>query len=625
MRLFYMQRLHYHYLFFLSLALIGYLYSQGLSSALLLDDIGNLRQLAQLKSHPSTEEFLGFIFHNMDTSSGRPISFLSFALQANSWPNGTAFKAVNIALHLLNGVLIYFLAQFILRKAQYKYIEQLSVGVALLWLVAPIQVDTVQYVIQRMSILSTLFILLGLITYIKLQDQKTTPFWLYSFFIFCLIAGIFSKENGLLLTTFVLLFEFSLFRNTPKPPFYKLWFFIAIILPILLFFTYMAYRYQSFFLYTYRGFDAYERVLTQAHVVSHYLSAITAPSTQKLTLFYENFPISRSIFDISTILFILMHCILLLCGLLSLKKYPLIGLGILFFYLSHLMESTFLQLELYFEHRNYLAIFGFSMAFFGVIYHLSHFVHSKQVKIIILSTPVFFILVSGWVNFQQNVIWANPLYQANNWYTKNPKSQRAHGHLGVTLTKHRLFNEAAQHYKTSLEQFPGDPTKTMLWLEVTCFSSNAPVPSPKEVLNRAEHGRYYKEVTAIIFDFVKAFELGLCNNITHHYFIDILEHFLKNPRYQGIHRQNLLVSKYRLLQLNNDYLTAAQALESAIEINIRHDLLIGLVEKYILLNMYDKAKERMEDLKLYCTKHQFKCYRQATDIEYLQKQLINNK
>ena len=40
------------------------------------------------------------------------------------------------------------------------------------------------------------------------------------------------------------------------------------------------------------------------------------------------------------------------------RKLPLFAFGILFFFASHVVESSVLGLELMFEHRNYTGTFG---------------------------------------------------------------------------------------------------------------------------------------------------------------------------------------------------------------------------------------------------------------------------
>jgi tetratricopeptide (TPR) repeat protein len=57
----------------------------------------------------------------------------------------------------------------------------------------------------------------------------------------------------------------------------------------------------------------------------------------------------------------------LLGAFLSLKKQPLVGFGILWFFAGHMLESTLLPLEIAHEHRNYLADYGIILAASSVL------------------------------------------------------------------------------------------------------------------------------------------------------------------------------------------------------------------------------------------------------------------
>lgn len=88
------------------------LYFPGLDSPFLFDDVPNLNALQHLHGlNPTDEGFREFVSSGQAGPLGRPVSLITFALQAADWPeHPAAFKAVNLALHLLNGALLYALA-----------------------------------------------------------------------------------------------------------------------------------------------------------------------------------------------------------------------------------------------------------------------------------------------------------------------------------------------------------------------------------------------------------------------------------------------------------------------------------------------------------------------------------
>src|SRR3990172_5989953 len=95
--------------------------------------------------------------------------------------DSTSFKLVNLFLHIFNGLLVFWLTQLIFTRLKQtnqnnflsssninaRTLSILSAVVAALWIVHPIQVTSVLYVVQRMTSLSGFFVILGLICYLK--------------------------------------------------------------------------------------------------------------------------------------------------------------------------------------------------------------------------------------------------------------------------------------------------------------------------------------------------------------------------------------------------------------------------------------------------------------------------
>ena len=149
--------------FVLLLATLVYL--PGLGSGMYLDDFYNLQLLARVKE----QGLLAFVGSGASGPFGRPLAYLSFALQAGSWPgNLAAFKVVNLLLHLGNGVLVYFLCRAIAPRVDLPQSSQdlfciFSTG---LWLIHPMHLSTVLYIVQRMTELAAAFVLLGVLAYL---------------------------------------------------------------------------------------------------------------------------------------------------------------------------------------------------------------------------------------------------------------------------------------------------------------------------------------------------------------------------------------------------------------------------------------------------------------------------
>src|SRR5690606_7723514 len=100
---------------------------------------------------------------------GRPLSMLSFGL--NYYFSGLDpyfFKATNLALHLLNTLVLYFLTRELLgfQKGGREPLvprHYLALLVTAAWALHPLQASTVLYAVQRMTQLAALFTFLAIL------------------------------------------------------------------------------------------------------------------------------------------------------------------------------------------------------------------------------------------------------------------------------------------------------------------------------------------------------------------------------------------------------------------------------------------------------------------------------
>ena len=221
------------------LACIWILYDPALSSGFFLDDYPNLFHLADIRQ----DGFSYYIFSGVSSYLGRPLSLLSFAVQYENWPaNPYAFKSVNLFIHLFNGVLVFFVARYLANHLKFsrKEVALISYSVVLLWLLHPIQLSTTLYVVQRMTLLSTLFTLGGILFYFYCRPMFKTGLQLpravstgLVIWIFLLLA-VLSKENGILFPLYLLILETTILREERYSHAWKVWLCVILILPLLL-------------------------------------------------------------------------------------------------------------------------------------------------------------------------------------------------------------------------------------------------------------------------------------------------------------------------------------------------------------------------------------------------------
>jgi tetratricopeptide (TPR) repeat protein len=300
----------------------------------------------------------------------RPVANLSFAL--NWYLNGTnvaGYHLINLLIHIFNACLVYTLVILLGATPAFpdRYrarVHSIALGTGLLWALNPIQTQAVTYIVQRMTSLAALFYLAAVVAYLKLRlaaPVRQKLMWgIGAGGLFMLALG--SKEYAATLPLAIVLIECLFFRKETDPFVNRnvavmLVTGIVCTLVCVTVFFYWSDKDIVHLLtrsYEIRPFSLLERVLTQPRVLLFYLSLIFYPIPQRLSLEHD-IPVSTALWQPWTTLpAILTVGILIACGFVCARKRPIWALAILWFFLNHAVESTFLPLEMVFEHRNYL-------------------------------------------------------------------------------------------------------------------------------------------------------------------------------------------------------------------------------------------------------------------------------
>ncbi len=392
------------------------------------------------------------------------INYYTFGLDPKS------YKIVNIIIHITVGVFLFFLSRLLLdsyRKIHQQKLSQnfcfyIPLITSIAWLVSPINLTGVLYIVQRMTSLSALFSVVGLCFYVLARRsmifEKRNNFYFFTLSgIFFLIA-IFSKENGALNLFYLLCIELCFFRfmsNTKlSPKIYRGLFLTATLVPI--FFAILWIINNPTYLeagYSHRGFSLTERVLTEFRLLASYLKWIVMPNISELGLFHDDITISKSLLSpLTTIFSMSFISILIIFSTISIKTKTFLSFGILFFFSSHILESTVLPLELAYEHRNYLASYG---VIFGIITSIFLYIgKSSHIKATALIVSIWLCAISITTTLRAHH-WGNEARHAYYEAVHHPKSGRAIYNLGriyANLSAQNLIEES--EYALSLfEEF----------------------------------------------------------------------------------------------------------------------------------------------------------------------------
>jgi len=483
----------YYPLFFLGLLglTIG-LYLPGLDGVFLVDDAVNLEPLNHNGGVTSANNFLAFVFGNHSGMLGRPISMLSFLIDDQHFPGSVGnYRYTNLMIHCLGGVVLFALSRRLVLHSTVKgekFATELALLVAGLWLLAPLHVSTTLYVIQRMTQLSTLFCLAGLYLYIVGRQQimvgrSTGRIWiLVGLYFFGLLATL-SKENGILILCFALVFELTIAssRNESENRFVI----YVISLPMMFGLAYLLSKFSSFTNSSYRDFTILERLLTESRIVWDYVGKLVFPFGTKMGLVHDDITISSGVLSpLWTSFALLAHLLVLGAAVFYRGRWPWFFFTVFGFYSGHLLESTFIPLELYFEHRNYMpSIFIFTgMAMLC----WNDSAQRKAPKYVI----IFLIILSAVVTLQRTKIWGNPIAQANVWAMEHPLSLRAQTGLVVAHLSQRKYADAEKVLQQSRLLWPRAIHLDFLLLNEACRGNMALNIGIDEFVDKIAAGKY---------------------------------------------------------------------------------------------------------------------------------------
>jgi len=428
-------------------------YFPGLSGDYMFDDRANLLQNRLLEFDTLDLDSL----QNAAYSSGsgalrRPVSMASFALNRYFFGiDPYSHKVVNLAIHLLTGTALFLLGQMLLQSyRQYRdpevsdrLVTWLPLAVAGLWLVHPLNLTTVLYIVQRMASLAALFTVCGLILYVtgrrRMLAGRHGVSWILTGLLVCGGLAVFSKENGVLLPLYMLVLELALFRfRTGNGHFdfrIGVFFLLLVAIPAVVATILLTTHADSYLDYTGRDFNLQERLLTQGRVLLFYLQMIVMPSIQELGLYHDDIPVSHGLLDPPATLYALMALAgMLLAALVLLGRRPLVSLGILWFFTGHILESTVIPLEMAHEHRNYLADYGILLALGSAI---SQAPLQRAGRVLKTALPILFLVLFSYTTWLRSEQWSDNINHAVYEALHHPESFRsvfAAGRIHARLT-----------------------------------------------------------------------------------------------------------------------------------------------------------------------------------------------
>ncbi|HLA51319.1 MAG TPA: hypothetical protein VJZ92_03600 [Thermodesulfobacteriota bacterium] len=325
--------------------------------------------------------------------NNRGIPMATFAINyAIGGLNVVGYHIVNLAIHITNSIFVYFLVFLTLTRIDSlkDRAKKIAVYTALLFAVHPIQTQAVTYIVQRMEILASMFMLIGLLVFIKGAETSKTSAraLLYGAVAVSYWLGFHSKEIAITLPAVLFLYDYCFLSSgnmkkiTARLPLY------LVLIAMLAFFatrtlTGLQETPGGSAGFNVQSITAKEYLLTQFNVLIYYITLLFVPINQNLDY---DFPVSKGLFEVplvkeGTVLNIPIPppivSLIILSAIIGIAFYlftsrssritnhgRLAAFSILWFFIILSPTSSFIPIiDVIFEHRLYLASAGVFLLF----------------------------------------------------------------------------------------------------------------------------------------------------------------------------------------------------------------------------------------------------------------------
>jgi tetratricopeptide (TPR) repeat protein len=406
------------------------------------------------------------------TRKTRHIGYLSFFL--NYKLHGldvTGYHAMNLLIHILNSILVYFfviltLKTPFLRKSSLKvHSKHIALVTGLLFVVHPVQTQAVTYICQRFASLATFFYLMSITAYIRsrISESSSQRRAMYALCLISTVIAMKTKENTFTLPLMIMLYEFMFLKESSK----KRVFYLLPLLLTMLIIPLTVIDFDRPFgealggaTQTHTEVSRHDYFVTQFRVIVTYLRLLFLPVNQNLDYDYQIF---HSFFNpqvfTSFLFLLLLFCSAVYFYYQSRKRNPelrLITFGIFWFFLALSVESSIILLHVIYEHRVYLPSAGAFVVTATSVFYVANKLKDRRPELEKAVMPLFalIIIVLSCTAYARNTVWQSKTNLWEDVVRKSPGKVRGHFNLGKHYQDKGLIERAAESYKTVLRLKP---------------------------------------------------------------------------------------------------------------------------------------------------------------------------
>jgi hypothetical protein len=335
----------------------------------------------------------------------RPVLVLSFRLNAIALGDNPAdYHLVNLAIHAFNTCLVFVVLSRLLSMAGWAEKRRLAGACtgSLVFLIHPLQTESVSYVSGRSESLAALFVLLAYVVFLYAQPKPIS--WVRALAVMVLFGiGVKTKENAVSMPAILFLTDVMFPRPFSMEGPRRNWRLYALMLPgaalaALGIFRMLATAGTAGF--SVATFKWYQYAFTEARAIFAYLRLSVLPVGQMLD---HDFPTSRTITQYGALFYILLLAGLIFAAIRWRQRCVLASFGFLMFLTWLAPTSSVVPIDdALVERRMYLPLMGLILVGCDLVTRL------KLRKTAIWTLVSAMLLTFGGLCYARNQLWGKP-------------------------------------------------------------------------------------------------------------------------------------------------------------------------------------------------------------------------
>ena len=395
--------------------------------------------------------FIGHLDHMV-----RPVLYATFLVDRSLYGNSAAgYHLLNLLLHLGTGLLVYR----ILALAVTEETRHVPFWTALLFLIHPIQTETVTYISGRASGLMAFFYLLALFLSIKrieYEDDRRVSRWYLFGAVTAFLLSLASKETAITFPLVLLLWDLLIrrlrgasLRAAIRSHHLPFW----LILLVVGLAVWRHPRYTALAQFSVGIRPLWENLLSGLNAVTYALMLFFCPWKQS---FDHDLPVLHSLFQ--WLLPELLFCGLIIAALVTARRLPLLTFGVAWFFVQLLPTSLIPRIDLLSERNLYLASIGLLLVVVMIGSRVTQWLATvlRKPRIAQMTGSLALVVVMGLCLFtyQRNVLYRDGVLLWSDAVEKSPHKARPHNNLGYAYTLRGDWDRAIEEFRIAARLNP---------------------------------------------------------------------------------------------------------------------------------------------------------------------------